>query len=167
MDFYNSSLYIYKFKFPIRSNYLSEIESYAKKINKKYIIINREFAKFLKKTDYEKKLEEKKKKYLLMLKLIEEKRKKEIQSKINREKQFQANKKIAKSISNNNMLLNIMSQSKIFVKYLNNLKQSRNNKIAVKYNSVNKDNNNNSNLVLTNKKVTSYTFMTEVPDINI
>ena len=145
MDFYNSSLYIYKFKFPIKTNYLSEIESYAKKINKKYIIINREFAKFLKKTDYEKKLEEKKKK--------------EIQSQINREKQFQANKKITKSISNNNMLLNIMSQSKIFVKYLNNLKQSRNNKIAVKYSSINKDNNNNSNSVLKNKKVASYTFI--------
>ena len=72
---------------------------------------------------------------------------------------------ITKSISNNNMLLNIMSQSKIFSKYLNNLKESRNNIYTIKNNSVIKNNNTN-NSALKNKISFSSTFMTDVPDIN-
>ena len=165
MDFYKSSFYINKFKFPMRDKYLSTIESYRKKIKKEYVIINKDFAKLLKKNKVEEQLEEKKKKYLLMLKLIEDKKKKDIQSKINKQKQFEVNKMITKSISNNNMLLNIMSQSKIFSKYLNNLKESRNNIYTIKNNSVIKNNNTN-NSALKNKISFSSTFMTDVPDIN-
>ena len=165
MDFYNSSFYINKFNFPMRDKYLSTIKNYRQKIKKDYVIINKDFAILLKKNKLEKLMEEKKKQYLLMLKLIEDKKKKEIQSQINRQKQFEINKMITKSVSNNNMLINIMSQSKIFSKYLNNLKESRNNIYSIKNNSVIKNNNTN-NSALKNKISFSSTFMTDVPDIN-
>jgi len=157
MDFYKSSLYIYKLDFPMRGKYLSTIENYTKRLSKDFSYINKEFSKLLKKSKKEEMEEEEKKKYLLMLKLIEEKRQKKIQSEINRQKRIEMNKKITKSISNNNMLLNLMSKSKIFIKYLNYQKQSRNNNNLEKNNSTLK----------TYRSGGSYTFMTELTKNNI
>ena len=164
MDFYKSSLYIYKFEFPMRSKYLSTIENYKKRLNKGFSFINNEFSKLLKKSKEEEIVEENKKKYLLMLKLLEEKKQKKIQSEINRQKRIELNKKIIKSVSNNNMLLNIMSKSKIFIKYLDYQKQSRNNNNLPRDNSTNK---NNNSILKTQKTCGLYTFMTELPNNNI
>ena len=164
MDFYKSSLYIYKFDFPMRKKYLSTIGNYAKKLNKGFSFINDEFSKLLKKNKVEEIEEEKKKKYLLMLKLLQEKKQKKVQSEINRQKRIELNKKMTKSVSNNKMLLDIMSKSKQFIKYLNHQKQSRNNDMEISKNSSVSKNNKS---ILKSQKSGLYTFMTELPRNNI
>ena len=164
MDFYKSSSYIYKYNFPMRSKYLSSIGNYIKRLNKGFSFINNEFSILLKKNEVEKIEEEKKKQYQLMLKLLEEKKQRKINSEINRQKRIEMNKKITKSISNNNMLLNIMSNSKQFIKYLKDQKQSRNNNFLV----MKTDSVKNNNLILkTQKNSSSSTFITEIQKFNL
>lgn len=164
MDFYKSSLYIYKFKFPMRKEYISTIGDYKKKLNQGLSFINNEFSKLLKKSKEQEIEDERKKKYILLLKLLEEKKQKKIKSEINKKKQIEKMKKITKSISNNNMLLNQMSCSKLFIKYLNSKKQiqSRNNNIS--YKNSTGDKYDISVLKTQNNKVR--TFMTEIPKFN-
>ena len=163
MDFYKSSLYIHKLKFPIRDQYLSTIGNYTQRLNKGFCFINNEFSILLKKSKIQEIREEEKKKYLYILKLIEEKKQKKIKSEINRQKRIQLNKKITKSISNNTMLLNIMSNSKQFIKYLNHQKQSRNNNNIYSKNNILEKNNHSLTKMA---KSHSNTFMTEIPRFN-
>ena len=126
-------------------------------------LINKEFRILLKKDKVEQYLENKRNKYLLMVKHLEEIKQKKIQSEINKQKRIKIRKKITKSISNNNMLLNIMSQDKQFQKYLESQKQSRNNNFSTK--NVSEKPTTNSSSIRT-KKSNSNLFMTEVTKFN-
>ena len=126
MDFYKSHLYISNIKFPMRNKYTFIVGNLTSRIKRGSNLINKEFRILLKKDKVEQYLENKRNKYLLMVKHLEEIKQKKIQSEINKQKRIKIRKKITKSISNNNMLLNIMSQDKQFQKYLESQKQSRN-----------------------------------------
>ena len=165
MDFYKSSLYIYNLKFPMRNEYLSQIGDYKKRLNSGFSFINSEFNILLKKNRVEEFLEEQKKKKILMKKLLEEKKQKKIKYEINKHKKIEMNKQITKSVSNNSMLLDIMTNCKPFIKYLNLRKKSRNNNFFSENNFSTK--NSNSNLMIkTQKNKGRNTFMTELSNIN-
>ena len=165
MDFYKSSSYIYTLKFPLRKKYISTSENYTKRVNKGFNFIIDELSQLLKKNEIEKEQETKRKKRLLILKLLEEKKQKQIKSNINRQKRIELKKKITKSVSNNNMLLNIMSHCTKFIKYLNHQKNSRNNNNLLKNNYTSK-NNNSTFKKDKNEIIRAYSFKTEVTNIN-
>jgi len=165
MDFYKSSLYIYNLNFPMRKEYLSNIGNYNKRLNTGFSFINNEFNILLRKSKKEEFIEEKKQKKLLMIKLLEEKKQKRIRAKINKQKKMEMNKRITKSISNNKMLLNIMSNCKPFIKYLIRKQKYRNNNCFSESNF--SANNRKSNLIIKpHKSKVSYTFMTELSNNN-
>ena len=99
-----------------------------------------------------------------MKKLLEEKKQKKIKYEINKHKKIEMNKQITKSVSNNSMLLDIMTNCKPFIKYLNLRKKSRNNNFFFENNFSTK--NSNSNLMIkTQKHKGRNTFMTELSNI--
>ena len=147
----------------MRNKYTFIVGNLTSRIKRGSNLINKEFRILLKKDKVEQYLENKRNKYLLMVKHLEEIKQKKIQSEINKQKRIKIRKKITKSISNNNMLLNIMSQDKQFQKYLESQKQSRNNNFSTK--NVSEKPTTNSSSIRT-KKSNSNLFMTEVTKFN-
>ena len=93
------------------------------------------------------------------------KQKKE-EEEIKRQKRLKLKAKLRKSVSNNNMLLNIMSNDKQFHNYLESQRKYRINNFSSRNYS---DRRNNSSLLINNKncnKNRSYLFMTEIQGLN-
>lgn len=147
----------------MRNKYTFIVGNLTSRIKRGANLINKEFHILFKKDKIQQYLENKRKKYFLMIKHLEEIKQKKIQSEINKQKRIKIRKKITKSISNNNMLLNIMTQDKQFQKYLDSQKQSRNNNFSIKNFSEKPTTNSSS---IKTKKSNSNLFMTEVPKFN-
>ena len=167
MDFYKGHVYFSNDKFPMRNKYTTITGNFTERIKIGYNLINKEFHILLKKNMVEEYLENKKMRHFQMLRHIAIMKQKKVESEINRQKKLKIKAQIRKSVSNNNMLLNVMSQDKQFHNYLESQKQSRNNNLSMNNNSDRK--NNNSSSLLINKKInkkSSYLFMTEIPNLN-
>ena len=168
MDFYKGHVYFSNNKFPMRNKYTTILGNFTNRIKRGYNLINKEFHILLRKNMVEEYLENRKMKHFQMLRHIALTKQKKVESQIKRQKRLKLKAKIRKSVSNNNMLLNIMSQDKQFHTYLESQKKSRNNNHSVKNYS---DKRNNSSSLIMNKnknknKSRSYLFMTEIPNLN-
>ena len=162
MDFYKGHLYFSYNKFPMRNKYTTIVGNFTNRLRRGCKLINKEFNVLLKKNMVEEYLENKRNKYFQMLKHLALMKHKKVQSEINKQNRLKLKARIRKSVSNNNMLLNVMSQSKQFQKYLESQKKSRNNNYLMKNSSEKKNNTSSSKT----KRSSSYLFMTEVPIFN-
>ena len=162
MDFYKGHLYISYNKFPMRNKYTTIVGNFTNRVRKGCKLINKEFHVLLKKNMVEEYMENKRNKYFQMLKHLAIMKQKKVQSEINKQNRLKLKARIRKSVSNNNMLLNVMSQSKQFQKYLESQRKSRNNNFLMKNSSEKKNNTSSSKT----KKSSSYLFMTEIPISN-
>ena len=166
MDLYKDHEYFSTNKFPMRNKYTTIAGNFTYRIKRGYNLLNKEFHILLKKNNVEEYLENKKMKNFKLLRHIAVMKQKKEESEIRRQKRLKLKAKLRKSVSNNNMLLNIMSNDKQFHNYLESQKKYRINNFSSRNYS---DRRNNSSLLINNKnsnKNRSYLFMTEIQGLN-
>ena len=122
--------YIYHFiseqKFPIREKYLSFTGNFNKNMNKRILFLSNHFNILLKKSKREQEICEIIKNYNLMLKSIEDNERKKIKKYITNKIQKLLYHQKIKSVSNNNMILDLMTKNTNFINYLKAQKKKRN-----------------------------------------
>ena len=166
MDLYKDHEYFSTNKFPMRNKYTTIAGNFTYRIKRGYNLLNKEFHILLKKNSVEEYLENKKMKNFKLLRHIAVMKQKKEEEEIKRQKRLKLKAKLRKSVSNNNMLLNIMSNDKQFHNYLESQKKYRINNFSSRNYS---DRRNNSSLLINNKnsnKNRSYLFMTEIQGLN-